>query len=129
MGRARASEGGGRRTQQYKRSTPTYEFRLHVIHHSDSHGVPSALAKFYPEATGSSLKTKRKNTYLQRKHRDTIEKVWKSSSSSVLRKLRPAGSTSRASNASIGLCSNRSPRWEGSLGNPPPESNGSIREC
>ncbi|KAL4166243.1 hypothetical protein KRP22_013508 [Phytophthora ramorum] len=92
MGRARASEDGGRRARQYKRSTPTYEFRLHVIHHSNSHGVSSALAKFYPEAKGSSLETKRKSFYLWRKRRDTIEKAGKSSSSSVLRKLRPAGS-------------------------------------
>ncbi|KAL4166247.1 hypothetical protein KRP22_013512 [Phytophthora ramorum] len=70
----------------------TYEFRLHVIHHSNSHGVSSALAKFYPEAKGSSLETKRKSFYLWRKRRDTIEKAGKSSSSSVLRKLRPAGS-------------------------------------
>ncbi|KAL4174472.1 hypothetical protein KRP22_006410 [Phytophthora ramorum] len=92
MGRARASEDGGRRARQYKRSTPTYEFRLHVIHHSDSHGVSSALTKFYPEAKGSSLETKRKSIYLWRKRRDTIEKAGKSSSSSVLRKLRLAGS-------------------------------------
>jgi hypothetical protein len=86
--RQRLDENGGRRQKQFKRSTPTYEFRLAVVRFFKATTIAKTLQRFYPSLTGIALDTARKNVYHWAKNIAKIEAAGCSSALKALKKIR-----------------------------------------
>jgi hypothetical protein len=89
--RQRLDENGGRRQKQFKRSTPTYEFRLAVVRFFKATTIAKTLQRFYPSLTGTALDTARKNVYHWAKNIAKIEAAGCSSALKALKKIRAPG--------------------------------------
>nr|CCA17190.1 conserved hypothetical protein [Albugo laibachii Nc14] len=90
-GRNTESDNGGRKPRQYMRNVPTHSFRLTVIDHYDSHGMPVTLERFYPGVAGLPKETKRKSVYLWAKSREKLVRLCKAQAKSELRRSQEIG--------------------------------------
>jgi hypothetical protein len=89
--RQRLRENGGRKQKQYKRSTPTFEFRLAVVTFFKATTIAQTLRRFYPSLTGNARDTARKNVYYWAKNITKIQAAGDSNSLKSLKKIRAPG--------------------------------------
>ncbi|KAG2785107.1 hypothetical protein Pcac1_g5584 [Phytophthora cactorum] len=86
--RPRVNQNGGRRPNQFKNSTPTYEHHLQIVRFYANNSMKETLARYFPDAQGTTKETKRKSIHLWAKNKAKTERLGSTNATRAMRKLR-----------------------------------------
>ncbi|KAG2806288.1 hypothetical protein PC111_g17437 [Phytophthora cactorum] len=89
--RPRVNQNGGRRPNQFKNFTPTYEHRLQIVRFYANNSMKETLACYFPDAQGTTKETKRKSIHLWAKNKAKTERLGSTNATRAMRKLREVG--------------------------------------
>ncbi|KAG2779737.1 hypothetical protein PC129_g20526 [Phytophthora cactorum] len=89
--RPRLNPGGGKKRNQFKTDTATYQFRQEVLQFFANHTMEETLDEKFRGADKATRETKRKTIYYWRKHCKKTELASSSSTTRAMKKLRPKG--------------------------------------
>ncbi|KAG6945543.1 hypothetical protein JG688_00016505 [Phytophthora aleatoria] len=89
--RPRLNPGGGKKRNQFKNDTATYQFRQEVLQFFANHTMEETLDEKFRGADKATRETKRKTIYYWRKHCKKTELASSSSTTRAMKKLRPKG--------------------------------------
>ncbi|KAG3079986.1 hypothetical protein PC121_g6806 [Phytophthora cactorum] len=89
--RPRVNQNGGRRPNQFKNSTPMYEHHLQIVRFFVNNSMKETLARYFPDAQGTTKETKRKSIHLWAKNKAKTERLGSTNATRAMRKLREVG--------------------------------------